>query len=54
MVREGLRLVQERDAKLRGLQAMLEASIARGGENTDDDAGRLLDRREAELAKAGL
>ena len=53
VVREGLQLVQERDAKLSALRATLEASIARGGANTDD-VSRMLDAKEAELAKAGL
>ena len=54
VVRQGLQLVQERDAKLSALRATLEASIARGGANTDDDVSRMLDAKEAELAKAGL
>ncbi len=53
VVREGLRLVEEREAKLLALQETLNASIARGGRNTCDDLARALDAKEAELAKAG-
>lgn len=53
VVREGLRLVEEREAKLQALRDTLDASIARGGENTEDDLTRALDAKEAELAKAG-
>ena len=53
VVREGLRLVVEREAKLIALRETLNASIARGGQNTDDDLGRALDAKDAELAKAG-
>jgi antitoxin ParD1/3/4 len=37
VVREGLRLVEEREAKLQALRATLEASVAAGGHI--DDAG---------------
>ena len=53
VVREGLRLVEEREAKLLALRETLNASIARGGHNTEDDLIRALDAKEAELAKAG-
>jgi antitoxin ParD1/3/4 len=53
VVREGLRLVEEREAKLQALRAMLDASVARGGQNSADDLARALDAKEAELAKAG-
>ncbi|MEA1648863.1 antitoxin ParD1/3/4 [Nitrospirillum amazonense] len=53
VVREGLRLVEEREAKLQALRNTLDASIAAGGQNTDDDLTRLLDAKAAELAKAG-
>ena len=53
VVREGLRLVEEREAKLIALRDTLNASIARGGENTDDDLTRALDTKDAALAKAG-
>jgi antitoxin ParD1/3/4 len=53
VVREGLRLVEEREAKLRALRDTLAASIASGGHNSEDDLVRALDAKEAELAKAG-
>lgn len=52
VVREGLRLVEEREVKLQALRETLIASIAEGGSFTDDDAGaavrerlRLVDER---------
>jgi antitoxin ParD1/3/4 len=53
VVREGLRLVEEREAKLQALRETLHASVARGGQNSDDDLTRALDAKEAELALAG-
>jgi antitoxin ParD1/3/4 len=49
VVREGLRLVEEREAKLMDLKATIEASIARGGFNTSDE---VMAHVEAEFAKA--
>ena len=37
IVREGLRLVEEREAKLAALRQTLEAAIERGGSNTADE-----------------
>lgn len=37
VVREGLRLVEEREAKLKALREHLEAAIARGGEHSSED-----------------
>lgn len=48
VVREGLRLVEEREARLNALRDQLNASIATGGDN-DDEA---LDAALAEEAKA--
>jgi antitoxin ParD1/3/4 len=53
VIREGLRLVEEREAKLQALRETLNASIAKGGYNTLDDMTKLLDERENELAKEG-
>ena len=53
VVREGLRLVEEREAKLQALRDTLTASITAGGRNTEDDLARALDAKEAELTKAG-
>ncbi len=53
VVREGLRLVEEREQKLSALREMVNASIERGGQNTDDDIERALDATAAELTKEG-
>ena len=47
VVREGLRLVEEREARLAALRQTLAASLAEGGVNSDDDLDRLLRAREA-------
>lgn len=46
VVLEGLRLVEEREAKLKALKDMIEASIAEGGDYSDEDVAAAL---EAEL-----
>jgi antitoxin ParD1/3/4 len=53
VVREGLRLVEEREAKLQALRDSLNASIARGEDNSEDDLVRILAAKDAELVKAG-
>ena len=53
VVREGLRLVEEREEKLKALRERVEASIARGGHNTDADVERRIDAVAKELRKAG-
>jgi antitoxin ParD1/3/4 len=37
LIREGLRLVEEREAKLAALRQTLRESIDAGGDNSDDD-----------------
>jgi antitoxin ParD1/3/4 len=54
VVREGLRLVEERDRRLTALRTMLDASIAEGGHATDDELGRELDENAEEVAKVGI
>jgi antitoxin ParD1/3/4 len=54
VVREGLRLVEEREAKLAALRDTLNASIAEGGAAGDEELGALLDMKAAELTKAGF
>jgi antitoxin ParD1/3/4 len=54
VVREGLRLVEEREARLRALSDTLNASIAEGGECTDDDVAVAIDAKAAELARQGF
>jgi antitoxin ParD1/3/4 len=39
VVREGLRLVEEREAKLQALRETLNTSIARGGAHSDEAVG---------------
>lgn len=51
VVREGLRLVEEREAKLRALRATLEASIAAGGEVSDAELDEALAEGDAGLAR---
>ena len=43
IVREGLRLVEEREAKLQALRNTLDASIARGGAHNDEAVGHHVD-----------
>ena len=49
VVREGLRLVEEREAKLRALRATLKASIDVGGETTDERIDAAIEARAAKL-----
>ena len=49
VVREGLRLVEEREAKLVALRATLDASIAQGGEVTDAELDAAISTKAAEL-----
>jgi antitoxin ParD1/3/4 len=53
VVREGLRLVEEREAKLQALRETLNASIAEGGGHSDEDIGAALDDEAKALTKAG-
>ena len=43
IVREGLRLVEEREAKLAALRGTLDAAIARGGAHSDAAVGKHID-----------
>ena len=51
LVREGLRLVEEREVKLQALRATLDASIAQGGVVTDEELDAALTARGAELRR---
>jgi antitoxin ParD1/3/4 len=51
VVREGLRLVEEREAKLQALRETLNASIAAGGSFSDGEVGAELDKAAVGLAK---
>ena len=48
VVQEGLRLVAEREEKIRALRETIQASIAAGGHHTDEEVEAYLDAREAE------
>jgi antitoxin ParD1/3/4 len=54
VVREGLRLVEEREAKLVALREMLNASIEAGGEVSDEELDAALDAKAAELRQLGF
>ena len=54
VVREGLRLVEERETRLAALRATLDASIAAGGEVTDAELDADIATRSAELKAQGL
>ncbi|OAN53770.1 type II toxin-antitoxin system ParD family antitoxin [Magnetospirillum moscoviense] len=54
VVREGLRLVEEREAKLKALRATLDASIAAGGEVTEDELDQAIAVRSEELKGKGI
>lgn len=54
VVREGLRLVEEREAKLNALRATLEASLTAGGEVGEDDLDAAIAARSVELARKGV
>lgn len=54
VVREGLRLVEERETKLKALRETLTASIAGGGENEPGDIEAAIERTAEELRRSGL
>jgi antitoxin ParD1/3/4 len=51
VVREGLRLLEERDSKLTALRATIQASLAERGSFTDDEVAQALEERAVELEK---
>lgn len=53
VVREGLRLVEEREAKLAALREKIEASIAAGGEVADDELDVAIAAKARELRAGG-
>jgi antitoxin ParD1/3/4 len=55
VVREGLRLVEEREARLKALRTMLDAPNANSGVASESDIDRALESKVAQLvAKDGL
>ncbi len=53
IVREGLRLVEEREAKLAALRETIEAAIAEGGEHTIEEVDAYLDTVLDDMEKSG-
>ncbi len=49
VVREGLRLVEEREARLSALRDMLDQSIAGGGDITDDQLDAAIEQAALKL-----
>jgi antitoxin ParD1/3/4 len=43
VIREGLRLMEEREARLASLRETIEASLARGGSCTDAEVGAAIE-----------
>jgi antitoxin ParD1/3/4 len=43
VVREGLRLVEEREAKLKALRDEIDAAIKHGGDNSAEDIEKMID-----------
>ena len=54
VVQEGLRLVAEREAKLKALREMIAESIAAGGTNSDADVDDAIEQALKELRKEGV
>ena len=53
VVREGLRLVEERETKLTALRSMLDRSIEAGGEVSEEELDAALEEKVAELKRQG-
>ncbi len=53
VVREGLRLVEEREAKLAALRETIDKAIARGGSHTADDVADAIKTRLDRLQSDG-
>ena len=53
VLRDALRLMEDRDTRLQALRATLNASLEAGGQHSDDDLTRALDEEEAILAQDG-
>ncbi len=54
VVREGLRLVEEREAKLKALRQTIEASIAEGGALSQEEVTAALSAKAQALASQGF
>jgi antitoxin ParD1/3/4 len=53
VIREGLRLVQEREAKVQSLRDTINASIERGGAYSQEEVDEHMNHVFAELEKEG-
>jgi antitoxin ParD1/3/4 len=53
VVQAGLRLVEEREAKIAVIRQELQQSIDAGGSISDEEMDAILDEKAAELAKTG-
>ena len=53
VLREGLRLVEERDAKLAALRETIQASLAEGGSFTAAEVEQAIEERVVQLEKQG-
>ena len=54
VVREGLRLVEEREARLKALRQTMEESLAEGGALSQDDVSAALSIKAKALSKEGF
>ena len=54
VVREGLRLVEEREARLKALRGEIEDALARGGEVTDQELDEAFAAQDADLRARGI
>jgi antitoxin ParD1/3/4 len=54
VVREGLRLVEEREAKLKALRQTIEASVAEGGNLNQEEVSAALTAKAQALAGEGF
>lgn len=54
VVREGLRLVEEREQRLKALATLLNKSIAEGGQISEADIDSALEAKAAQLTKEGF
>lgn len=53
VIREGLRLVEERETKLAALRETIEAAIAEGGEHSSEEVDAYLDSVLDQLKDSG-
>jgi antitoxin ParD1/3/4 len=53
VVREGLRLVEEREAKLQALRKSINDAIAEGGESTEEEIDAALDEVAEKMRRLG-